>query len=676
MTRRSPQQARRRGAASLALVHHANQYLVTDGYDDREGVSEVVEAYAAVLRLHAARAIPANLHLSGTLVEAAAWHCPWFLEEVAGLRRRGLVELVGGTYAENVMPLFGPDLNRRQLRELLWLYRRHLHCPAKAVKVCWTPERVWDTGRLAPLMADRALANGGYSAVLLDDRLLFPASAPDRSGHTPRSRFDATVAPEPGTVRAGSVPPAQARRAYRIAEGAGLVGLPIACDLRHRIPPGRPEDWLGLEAAVEAAVEETWEGGDLLLVYADDLEKTAGVGSWDPGHLGRYEELLDWLAARGDVTPVLLSTWLERRHTLAERPFERGTFVELARDWRAGDDYRGWWDAPGWAPYRRHLEDAAAALTSASEAGAAANLVELGWKHLLASTYETAWQEPVGRPAPWARALASHARACHVVAAAARWFGSDDRSPSARVLDLDLDGEDEAVLANEHLFAVLSPGRGGRLVYLFALVGGEGVCVVGNPCDDWNWQVELNRHMDRPANHPGALADWGFEHDHYAAEAGTGAGGAFVEMVDTEPSGPLAGARKLVTLGPRSRALAICYRWNDEVTGLAVVSCLSPDYLGLLREGRAGLSRVGTGRWRGARRDGVVVWQALATGEPTEWERPAHAESGHGLVVRARAHTPHFHLALGAAGAGPSKAELSTVGRACDCQTTELSPTP
>ena len=655
----------------MALVHHANQYLVTDGYDDREGISEVVEAYAAVLRLHATRAIPANLHLSGTLVEAAAWHCPWFLDEVADLRHRGLVELVGGTYAENVMPLFGPELNRRQLRELLWLYGRHLGCPPEAVGVCWVPERVWDTGRLAPLVADPTLANGGYRAVLLDDRLSFPSSAPDGSEPTPRSRFDASVAPEPGTVQSGGLAAAESRRAYRIADGAGLVALLIACDLRHRIPPVRPEDWQGLEAAVEES-----EGDDLLLVYADDLEKTAGVGSWDPGHLGRYEELLDWLAGRGDVAPVLLSGWLGRRHTLAERPFERGTFVELARDWDAGEDYRGWWDAPAWAPYRRHLEDAADALTSAAGAGAEAAIVELGWKHLLASSYETAWQEPVGRPAPWSQALASHARACHVFAAAARWFSSGDRPLSAQVLDLDLDGEDEAVLANEHLFAVLSPRWGGRLVYLFALVGGEGVCVIGNPCDDWNWQVELNRYMDRPANHPGALADWGFEHDRYGAETGTGAGGAFVEMVDAEPSGPLTGARKLVSLGPGSRALDVCYRWSDEVTGLALESCLSPDYLGLLRGGRAGLSRVGAGRWRGARRDGVVVWQALATGEPTEWERPAHAESGHGLTVRIRAHSPHFHLAVGADEAVPSTAELSTMGRACTWATTELAPAP
>ena len=32
----------------LALVHHANQYLVTDGYPDREGLTSIVTGYAAL----------------------------------------------------------------------------------------------------------------------------------------------------------------------------------------------------------------------------------------------------------------------------------------------------------------------------------------------------------------------------------------------------------------------------------------------------------------------------------------------------------------------------------------------------------------------------------------------------------------------------------------------------
>ena len=32
-----------REVAALAIVHHANQYVVTDGYDNRVGISGIVE---------------------------------------------------------------------------------------------------------------------------------------------------------------------------------------------------------------------------------------------------------------------------------------------------------------------------------------------------------------------------------------------------------------------------------------------------------------------------------------------------------------------------------------------------------------------------------------------------------------------------------------------------------
>jgi hypothetical protein len=163
--------------APIAFVHHANQYLITDGYDNRQGLSEIVEGYAAALRLHEHHRIPANLHLSGTLIEALAWHCPWFLTLVRRLLQKGLISLIGGTYAENVMPLFPAALNERQLNEHLWLYRHHLHCPPSEISICWVPERVWDTARLAPVLTSDRLANGGYQYVLLDDRLLYPTGA-------------------------------------------------------------------------------------------------------------------------------------------------------------------------------------------------------------------------------------------------------------------------------------------------------------------------------------------------------------------------------------------------------------------------------------------------------------------------------------------------------------------
>jgi alpha-amylase/alpha-mannosidase (GH57 family) len=148
-------------------VHHANQYLITDGYDNREGITEIVEGYAAALRLHEKYGIPASFHLSGTLIETLAWHYPWFLELVRELREKGLISLIGGTYSENVMPLFEPSFNSRQLDEFLWLYRRHLRRPPQELEVCWVPERVVQISEVSSrYQASKFFVKGGATCCL------------------------------------------------------------------------------------------------------------------------------------------------------------------------------------------------------------------------------------------------------------------------------------------------------------------------------------------------------------------------------------------------------------------------------------------------------------------------------------------------------------------------------
>ncbi len=638
----------------VALVHHANQYLITEGYDNRQGILGVVEGYAAALRLHEKYGVCANLHLSGALIEAIAWHCPWFLTLVRTLCAKGLVALIGGTYAENVMLMFPPAFNLRQLNEHLWLCRHHLCCPPTEVKVCWVPERVWDTARLAPVITSSRLANGGFRYVLLDDRLLYPING-SYSG-SPRALFDSTgpfgsMAASPDGHRPrleGAFGQSEAHTVYRIAGANGLGIVPISANLRYWIPPLLPDHWRRLEETIEALVQDG--GDDKLLVYADDLEKTAGVGGWEPGALERYEAFLRWLISREDMAPVLLSDWLDGCPPQGERVLEAGAFFELAQNWQAGEDYRGWWGSAAWSPYRRYLASAQNAVRAAEGEGADSRLLTLAWKHLLASAYETAWHDPAedGRaPAPWARAVASHARASLVIAAAARWAGGArrERSPSAKIVDIDDDGEDEVVLRSEHLYAVMAPCHGGRLTYLFGLTSQGGALVIGNPTDDWNFQQELNRYMDWPPNHPGALVDVGFEHDRYQVSA-VGETAACVEMTNVQHGSRLFGTHKSVIMAPDVPALVVCYRLPGG-RGVAVEACLSPDYYRLLREGRRGLSPSQGRTWFGFRNEEVGVWIGLARDEKTVQAEPAHAEAGHGLNVRIQANTCHFHLLIG-----------------------------
>jgi hypothetical protein len=622
--------------AALAIVHHANQFLVTDGYDNREGLTEAVERYAAALELHSRYGVPASIHLAGTLVEAVAWHHPWFLALVRDLAGEGLLAPIGGAYGENVMPLFDPDLNRRQLVELLGLYEGLLGWTPARVRTAWIPERVWDTDALAPVLADRSLPNGGYGAVLVDDRLAVPVRD--------RASFDA-AGPYPSTGGASNLRAAVLHcRPWRISGGGGLVAVPISAELRYRIPPRTDEDLSRIEAIAERVA-----GDDAaLVVYADDLEKTAGVGGyWDPAGLERFERVLAWIRDRPElVSPVLLDDRLRERPAAAERRVDRGTFYELAVGWGAGEDYAGWAGANEWAPYRAHIDASLAQVRTLGRAEP--HLSDLAWKHLLASCYETAWRDPVAypspdrAPAPWVRAIASHARACLPIADAARWLAAPGQ-PAADVVDVDADGDDEVVLRAGGLYAVVSPAHGGRLVLLFHRGAAEARLVVGNPTDHWNWQEELNRYMDVPPNHPGGLADLGFVHDPWRANAVEASpDGAFVELVNAG-DGPLCGARKTVLAGRHD--VVVCYRLPEAVPALVVQTCLSPDYLGLLRNGRRHVERLEHPCRRGVRNGDEAVWIEVQADERTAFETAS--EVGHGVNVHVRARQRHFHLAIG-----------------------------
>jgi alpha-amylase/alpha-mannosidase (GH57 family) len=138
-------------AVSFALVHHANQFLITDGYDTREGISDIVGSQSlgtgmlGLFAVHEAEAVPFNFHISGTLLEAISWHCPFAIPLLREYIREGLVELIGSCYGQNIMRFFSPEYNVQQLNEELRLFEMLLGVTPSQVKVFWPPERVWDT---------------------------------------------------------------------------------------------------------------------------------------------------------------------------------------------------------------------------------------------------------------------------------------------------------------------------------------------------------------------------------------------------------------------------------------------------------------------------------------------------------------------------------------------------
>ncbi|GBD14134.1 Alpha-amylase 1 [bacterium HR25] len=649
----------------LAIVQHGQQYLITDGYDSREGLSEVLESFAAVFALHLRYGVPFHLHLSGTLIEAIAWYSPQFFDWIKALRQRGLVELLGSAYAQNIMPLFSAEHNLRQLNESLRLYRRHLEVEPTEVRGFWVPERVWDTERLAPVLRSSRLANGGYHYVLLDDRLSYPLDGSYEGSE--RQRFDGTSAP--ALVPRGEAPRLRTMaefgggrhlEPYWIEGGDGLAALPISGELRYFVPPLNDSRW---DCLLEALRLMAAHGPGSIAVYGDDLEKTAAVGPWGdspwrPERLRPYEEFLAWLREEPMVQPVLLSPWLAEHPPRAQRRVDAGTYYELAHAMGAGEDYRRWWLSPEWRPYRELLTEAEALLLGAGPLARSA-LGELAWKHLMACSYETGWhvmEEGGPRPAPWSRALAAQARTVRVMLAAARWQQERDGKAHAQLLDIDDDGHLEVVLKGDCLYAVLSPDYGGRLVYLFELRPEGGCLVVGNPADDWNWQEEPNRFMEVPRNHPGGFADVGHENERYLVRSlKSGRREAEVHLTNAEAGSPLFGTRKVFRLRAAEGYLEVAYRLPRGLTALAVECCLSPDYLVLLRGGRRLIRPFGAGSARGWRNGPVCVWVRLPSGEPVAWDTPAQEACGHGMMLRLTAYGPDFRLQLGTGLAVPAE---------------------
>jgi len=635
----------------FAFVHHANQYLITEGYENRHGLQRAVgsvenqRGFAWILELHRRYNIPANLHLSGTLIEAIAWHQPNFLLQVRELIDAGLIEIVGSCYAQNIMRFFSYEHNLKQLNEELHLYRLHLGVDPETVKVFWPPERVWDTPRMAPVLNDSRLLNRGYRFVLLDDRLLLPADGYD----SPRKLYDRE--PRRDT---------QLYQACPVADGHGLIALPIATQLRLNIPPGSEDQARNFREHCQwlSTLDGEPSGPGFIAIYGDDMEKSAGLGPWDKNAPGQFEGVLRRMSENPSIRPTRICDWDHTSSPSQPRSIDVGTFLELANHCAAGEGYEKWFFDPQWDRYRQYFSWAEQKVEQSALSGGNAALIDLAQKHLMASSWESAWHTPAegpfgdpesnGQPSPWIQALGSHSRHAAVIAEASHWAAHHDARAHASLYDIDADGENELVLKNDKLFAVITPRWGGRLVALFSIEGPQGKMVIGNPTDDWNWMEELNRFMEVPANHPGALTDLGMEHDSYDVLNGLSDGPTVeVELQNAEVSSIGYGLTKRIRLSPGEARIEVRYCLPESLQDISIDFALSPDYLNLLRHGRALLNPFVNGEARGSSAGSTAVWIRAEEGSVFSWREPFSDEGGHKATFRVTTSNRCFSVSIG-----------------------------
>ena len=660
---------RRKDFICIAFVHHANQLMVTNGYDNRDGISSILgtngsrSGLAKVIELHRHYKIPINLHISGMLLESIAWHHPNFLLEVKDLAHRGLLEIVGSSYGQNMMRFFSANHNFKQLNEELLLYNILLDYSPENVQTFWVPERLWDTAKIAPMIADSRLPNKGYRYVIIDDRLLYSYRNNDKnSTATPRQIYDCCNIWSPKNFGT-----------YQIKGGSGLRAILIANNLRQNIPPRTQEHFERIKVQLSwlADINSDYDNR-LIAVYADDMEKVAGTAGWDPNGVAQFRSVLKWISEnRSWIRPVKITDWMSAYEPLSERIIDKGSYFELAREFDAGESFENWYYDPRFNKYRGYYEWSEACVRNSALQGSDPTLIELAWKILLASTWQTAWHTPKtgahglassdGGLSAWIKAISSHSRIAPIVAAAARWMKDKDGNVHVDCYDIDQDGDYELVIKNNLLFSVVSPKCGGRLVYLFSIGGNSGKLVVGNPIDDWNLLEELHEYMDLPANHPGSLSDVGCEHDCFDAKIEVADGRTVkVRMQNIQPNSRSFGLEKCISLQRDSSILQVDYFLPSSVKdhNYSTEIGLSPDYLRLLRYGRRDVVSILAHNTdtdttssrhyddtRGWINGDLAAWVRLENNAC--WDDPGQNRFGHGYLLRVKGLAESFSFSLG-----------------------------
>lgn len=290
-------------------------------------------------------------------------------------------------------------------------------------------------------------------------------------------------------------------------------------------------------------------------------------------------------------------------------------------------------------------------LERVAASGRSGRLTDLAWRGLLTAP-ATAGSGPV-------------------LLAAARWFRTRHDRACASVVDLDEDGHEELVLANDGLFAVLAPARGGRLLYLATRTEDGGALVVGTPCEGWG---RHDGRRDRRAGLAtglatglGAFVDVGAMDDRHTVTVDASDTVVCARLLNQQPGSRLHGVRKEVVLGRDDLSLAVDYDLTGarDAQPLAVDLCLSPDYLGLLDHGHEGVTRSRGASWCAAGRGPLTVWVAAGPGSAVTWPEQTGDPVGHGFVARVRGEQPRFRIRVGVGEpAGARYGHLRAVGGA------------
>lgn len=392
------------------------------------------------------------LHVSGTLIHMLQQTDPKTLQLIRDGIARGQFEILGSTYAQNVMYSSDDYDNHIQIE----LHRDVLADVLGVNPVgFWNAERSWSQ-RMVP-----QVIGGGYVYSLMEDHIL----------------------------RDSGVPESKLRMVHRVQADNGELLL-FCDDERFRGTVDSAIDGMNPSAVINY-LKRIYDGDvndSHVVVYAEDAEAT-GLWDYEKGtHPGGNWLALDELLTKLEETPWIKVTSFSEYLGANPKINRLASIVDGQAGWMIGPSkgagFKDWFDYNARSPVlaqfralfgdiRRKLQEAEAAVGAAAGEDAASGRVASASRLIDAAKLAFAAHQyefgciGVGRPgdAQW-----EMARAALVFARAAK--EAIKPTPGITVEDINSDNMDEIVAVTEKDMFVFSP-RGGKLIYWVDLESGE-----------------------------------------------------------------------------------------------------------------------------------------------------------------------------------------------------------
>ncbi len=413
---------------SLALAVHNHQPVGNFGWVFAEVFEQAYEPMVAILERHPS--VKLSLHYTGPLLEWLRSEQPDFVDRLAALVARGQVELMGGGHFEPVLASL-PERDRvGQLRRMADELESTFGTRPRGA---WLAERVWEPD------VPTSLAAAGYRWTILDDAHFRAAAIPEEALWGPYTTDD---------------------------QGRLLTIFGTEQGLRYRIP------FRDVPETIDHLRAHATEDGRRVGMMGDDGEKFGawpttwehcwGRGQWMERFFGALEASADWLST---VTPT---EWLDREPPIGRVYVPTGSYAEMG-EWalpavesvafskvlhaaqaEGRPDVR-WLRGAFWRNFQvkyREINDLHKQMLRTSAKVAAmpeAPSRDLALDHLYrGQSNDCYWHGLFGGVYIAHMRLATHE---HLIAAEDAADAVSGSLGSGTLVDLDLDGQDEAYLA-------------------------------------------------------------------------------------------------------------------------------------------------------------------------------------------------------------------------------------